>query len=552
MIRFLPRLFIAALFSLPSISCFIPNTASAITIDTFEDADGGQGHLVTASNVTPGGKSVATRASSYSLGGARTIAVVRDPGSSNPGGTVEGQSYVGDFQFSQTAGVKGTSRIFWDGQSSKNPVGSDAVKYDGLNGLDLLEDGADKFVLSTLFFDFANAGPVHITVIVYDSSDPTGKKFSTLKKTLNRIYPTPGPTENLDFPFASFAQGAGATSAANFGNTGAIEIYIEGVTEGSDLSFANFITNGLCSHIPVGGLVYDQCGVCNGNNSSCSDCLGVPNGPAVAGTSCNTGDIGACATSIFTGAFPSCQCPVPPPGVEICNSIDDDCDGQTDEVFDLCGVQCGDNSSCKGCDGVPNSGKVPDACGVCGGDGSSCAGCDGVPSSGKKVDICGICGGDGTSCTTGCTKTVIKQTLFALDAQAKRQEKVIIRGARQLLEDPKAKRYVKAINELLAKAHVLQVTNWVLSWTFPEVIVACENTIVCSQSSNLEKIDTYRSNAKKLLDLNTDLAKYYRKLKLMGKARIQDRNGDVYYQHALELASTVPTSTTICNVPTTP
>lgn len=40
-----------------------------------------------------------------------------------------------------------------------------------------------------------------------------------------------------------------------------------------------------------------------------------------------------------------------------------------------------------------------DACGVCGGDNSSCAGCDGVPNSGKVYDACGVCGGDNSTCT---------------------------------------------------------------------------------------------------------------------------------------------------------
>ena len=46
-----------------------------------------------------------------------------------------------------------------------------------------------------------------------------------------------------------------------------------------------------------------------------------------------------------------------------------------------------------------------DACGVCLGDGSSCAGCDGVSNSGKVIDACGICGGDGCSCRTTCDGT---------------------------------------------------------------------------------------------------------------------------------------------------
>lgn len=40
-----------------------------------------------------------------------------------------------------------------------------------------------------------------------------------------------------------------------------------------------------------------------------------------------------------------------------------------------------------------------DACGVCGGDNTSCAGCDGVPNSGKVFDACGVCGGDNSTCS---------------------------------------------------------------------------------------------------------------------------------------------------------
>ena len=83
-----------------------------------------------------------------------------------------------------------------------------------------------------------------------------------------------------------------------------------------------------------------------------------------------------------------------------------DCDATLPECCDACDVcdldTTNDNSTCAGCDGVPNSGLVDDACSVCGGDGSSCAGCDGVPNSGLVDDACGVCGGDGSSCA-GCT-----------------------------------------------------------------------------------------------------------------------------------------------------
>lgn len=93
--------------------------------------------------------------------------------------------------------------------------------------------------------------------------------------------------------------------------------------------------------------VVDLCGVCGGDNSTCKDCAGVPNG-------------GACT--------------------------------------DLCGVCGGDDSTCKDCKGVPNGNAKFDACGVCDGDGKSCLGCDSVPQSGKVLDACGVCGGDSTTC----------------------------------------------------------------------------------------------------------------------------------------------------------
>ena len=66
------------------------------------------------------------------------------------------------------------------------------------------------------------------------------------------------------------------------------------------------------------------------------------------------------------------------------------------EGLDACGVCAGTGSTCAGCDGVPNSGKVTDACGVCllpsdPAFGTSCAGCDGVANSGKVTDACGHC-----------------------------------------------------------------------------------------------------------------------------------------------------------------
>lgn len=93
----------------------------------------------------------------------------------------------------------------------------------------------------------------------------------------------------------------------------------------------------------------DECGVHNGDGSSCADCAGTPNGNA---------------------------------------------------VFDECSVCDGDGSSCADCAGTPYGDAVPDACGVCNGNSSSCADCEGTPNGNATLDKCDVCNGDGSSCSS--------------------------------------------------------------------------------------------------------------------------------------------------------
>ncbi|MEM6293452.1 MAG: hypothetical protein AAGA54_19425 [Myxococcota bacterium] len=132
-----------------------------------------------------------------------------------------------------------------------------------------------------------------------------------------------------------------------------------------------------CEGTPEGDAVEDDCGVCNGDGSSCADCEGVPNGDAV------EDECGVC-----NGDGSSCA----------------DCDGVPNggAVIDACGVCGGDDSSCADCDGVPNGDAVEDECGVCNGDGTSCLDCAGVPNGDAVVDACGVCNGLGAPCW-GCT-----------------------------------------------------------------------------------------------------------------------------------------------------
>ena len=108
--------------------------------------------------------------------------------------------------------------------------------------------------------------------------------------------------------------------------------------EGCDGNYAN---NG--SHA-----VDDECGICGGDNSTCSDCAGVPNGDSF---------IDGCGECVAEGD----------------TSCVEGCDGNyandgSHEIPDACGICLGDDSSCVGCDGILNSDIVEDACGNCGGD----------------------------------------------------------------------------------------------------------------------------------------------------------------------------------------
>ena len=72
------------------------------------------------------------------------------------------------------------------------------------------------------------------------------------------------------------------------------------------------------------------------------------------------------------------------PVVQVDNTRVEDCVSCVG-ILDCHGVCNGDDLTCSGCDGVPNSGLESDRCGVCGGDNSTCIECDGVPTSGQCV-----------------------------------------------------------------------------------------------------------------------------------------------------------------------
>ncbi|KPA85171.1 subtilisin-like serine peptidase [Leptomonas pyrrhocoris] len=83
------------------------------------------------------------------------------------------------------------------------------------------------------------------------------------------------------------------------------------------------------------------------------------------------------------------------------------------------GATCQEDGTVLGCNGLvyvsASAAMRTDACGVCGGNGL-CRGCDGIPGSGKVYDACGVCGGDGKCTGASTAQPVYVDYLFDLTA----------------------------------------------------------------------------------------------------------------------------------------
>ena len=157
-----------------------------------------------------------------------------------------------------------------------------------------------------------------------------------------------------------------------YGNTSPIAIDYDVVSNssmlrisGSEWSTINDWNLGFRVFLDCASENVDECGVCDGDNSSCLDCNGDING---------------------TANYDNCTIPV-------CSG------GETEFIA---------NATCTDCAGVLNGDTETDECGVCGGSGpiGEC-GCGNIPiefcdCSENIFDECDICGGDGSSCLDDC------------------------------------------------------------------------------------------------------------------------------------------------------
>ncbi|MBX7143882.1 MAG: hypothetical protein K1X79_05475 [Oligoflexia bacterium] len=263
---FMRRLVIQALSlilsALPTLDC-----ANAISVDEFDSPQ--------ALEAKPPQGVQYSLATTSGLGGTRAIEAFADPS----GSAFAHLLTIIDFGFlshSQDNDILGYQTLSWDGDTQ-----AAVLSRSGLGTFDLLQDSSSAFRFEIISFDYPNGKSINLVVSVFDSLDTSKASQATL--VLNQSINTPpGNPAIFDLPFSFLTPAPGASGLANLHQIGAITLRIDGMdSPAADLQIDWFGTNGICRNPPnAQGKVIDECGVCAGDNSSCADCSGVPNGNA--------------------------------------------------------------------------------------------------------------------------------------------------------------------------------------------------------------------------------------------------------------------------------
>ncbi len=210
--------------------------ALALPIDSFDGAFQqaravGADTLVRTTAVTPG-----------VIGGHRTLEAQVTGNGIEVSASVIGSLY-GHASYFLTAG---RTLIVWDGDNVEP-----GITYDGLGGVDLLDDTASAFRFSRVNFDFPHSQPAAIIVTVYSGND--SQRFSRGMIILDRVY----DDEHIDLPFSQMTT-LGASGAADFTTVGAVTLEVNGGPSlAVDLTLDLFGTNGTCETLSPAG--YPAC-----------------------------------------------------------------------------------------------------------------------------------------------------------------------------------------------------------------------------------------------------------------------------------------------------
>jgi hypothetical protein len=172
------------------------------------------------------------------------------------------------------------------------------------------------------------------------------------------------------------------------------------VFEGCGICGGDSSTCDDCLGIMGGTVVEDECGICGGDGSTCDDCAGVPNGDNV------QDQCGVCDNDPSNDCVQDCM------GlwggsadiIDYYYDFDDDGEG-AGTAFPICGSNVPTNMVSNSNDGNDNCySNILDECGVCLGDNTSCTDCALVPNGTSYKDECDICDDDTSNdCVQDCT-----------------------------------------------------------------------------------------------------------------------------------------------------
>lgn len=260
------------IYILIAVVLLINNSAVlAITIDNFNDVQSESAGVGTNLNTISSKLDHNNRPNS--IGGYRTLEVEGLVGS----GFFQTRSVIdgGVLYQSQDSATSGITTVTWDGDDQ------DTFDPTGLGGLDFYQDGSDRFVFHVVSYDAPHGKSIDLELIVYSGVGQSSVHPLTLDHAISSAPDAFGNIgEYFELEYQNFVQAVGASQPADFNSITAVQLVINGFEEDVDLTVDFFGTNG-CDLVPdMSGSVVDQCGVCGGDDSACTDCLGVINGDA--------------------------------------------------------------------------------------------------------------------------------------------------------------------------------------------------------------------------------------------------------------------------------
>jgi hypothetical protein len=146
-------------------------------------------------------------------------------------------------------------------------------------------------------------------------------------------------------------------------------------------------------------------------------------------------------------------------------------------------------------------------------------------------------------CELDCDSSDIRDLLFALDGNSELQES-IAKSAIAALRNITSNKKIAATN--LAEVQKLHLDNWALTWSLPQVVNTCANTVLCASVSTSPTVQAFQVNAKKSFRLATKLTNRIENLGGKAIASGIRKRARAAYRKSISLTSRVPQFSSVC------